>query len=74
MKYLTSQKTCDILGVHPNTLRYGASQSKIEHIVTPSRQIKYHVESFLGKNQNAIGICYCRVSSSKQRDDIQRQI
>jgi predicted site-specific integrase-resolvase len=74
MKYLTSQKTCEILGVLPNTLRYGASQSKIEHIVTPYGQRKYHVESFLGKNKNAIGICYCRVSSSKQRDDIQRQI
>jgi sugar diacid utilization regulator len=35
MKYLTTQKTSDILSVHPNTLRYKASQAKIEHIVTP---------------------------------------
>lgn len=47
---------------------------KIEHIVTPSGQRKFHVESFLGKNQKAIGICYCRVSSPKQRDDLERQI
>jgi hypothetical protein len=34
--------------MHPNTLRYGASQSKIEHIVTPDEYKSYHVKSFLG--------------------------
>jgi hypothetical protein len=34
--------------MHPNTLRYGASQAKIEHIVTPFQYKSYHVKSFLG--------------------------
>jgi len=74
MKYLPSRKAAKIIGVHPNTLRKWADSGEIKHIKTASGQRKYDVSDYLGKNRELQTVCYCRVSSYKQKDDLQRQI
>jgi len=74
MKYLPSRKARELLGVHPNTLRSWAKNGKINYIKTASGQRKYDVDAYLGIQREQDVICYCRVSSYKQKDDLQRQI
>ena len=72
--YLSSRKACGILGVHETTLRRWAETGKIKFIRTASGQRKYDVDDYLGNAQPERTICYCRVSSAKQRDDLDRQV
>lgn len=72
MKYESSRKAALILGVHPNTLRRMADDGDIETIRI-SGQRKYNVEAYLGPVKSAV-VCYCRVSSYKQKDDLARQV
>ncbi len=74
MKYLPSREACRILSIHPNTLRRYADNGTIEFFKTESGQRRYNVEAYLGLRQQTSTICYCRVSSSKQRDDLGRQV
>ena len=62
------------LGLHPNTLRKYADTGIIPTIRTPSGRRMYDVGAYLGKQQGAHRVCYCRVSSGKQRDDLERQV
>jgi excisionase family DNA binding protein len=71
--YITSREAAKQLGCHPNTLRKWANEGKISHIKTESGQRRYNIEAYLGKHRPTITICYCRVSSPKQRDDLERQ-
>jgi predicted site-specific integrase-resolvase len=73
MYYLPSRKASEVLNVHPNTLRSWAKQGKIDHIVTETGQRRYNIAKLLGKPSSYTGVCYCRVSSPKQRDDLERQ-
>ncbi|NEP01193.1 MAG: recombinase family protein [Symploca sp. SIO2E9] len=62
------------MGLNPNTLRRYADEGKIESIKNEARQRLDNVESYIhGATRTAI-ICYCRVSSTKQRDDLARQV
>ena len=72
--YLTSKKACQELGVHANTLRKWASQGKISYIKTDAGQRLYDVKHFIEKTNLLKTICYCRVSSSQQKDDLERQV
>ena len=72
--YLTSRKACQELGVHANTLRRWAKQNKIKFIKTSAGQRLYDVKHFVEKTNLVKNICYCRVSSSKQKDDLERQV
>jgi putative resolvase len=74
MKYLPSRKASELLNVHPNTLRSWAKRGKIDHIVTETGQRRYNISKLLGKSADYTGICYCRVSSSKQREELERQV
>ena len=74
MKYVTSRETCKILGVHPNTLRKWANEGKIQYYKSESKQRRYCIESFIGTQEQKQNYCYCRVSSAKQKDDLQRQV
>ena len=75
MSFVPSRKASEILGVHPNTLRSWESTGKIKAIRTPSNQRLYDVTSItVNKETPKKSICYCRVSSAKQKDDLQRQI
>lgn len=72
--YIASRKACEILGIHANTLRNWAKNGKIKHIVTEAGQRRYDIKSYLGEASKCETICYCRVSSYKQKDDLDRQV
>lgn len=72
--FVSSKEAAKRLGLHPNTLRAYADDGKIEHYRTESGQRRYNVESYLSNASVASVVCYCRVSSSKQRDDLDRQV
>lgn len=71
--YMKSGKACAHLGVHANTLRKWANEGKIRYIRQPGGQRLYDVSS-VGGDGGKRRVCYCRVSSRKQKDDLERQI
>lgn len=72
--YVTLREAKKQLGLHPNTLRKYADDGIIETIRTPSGQRRFNVESFIKQKQsNLETILYCRVSSVRQKDDLQNQ-
>jgi putative resolvase len=75
MAYIPLRKAVEFLGLHPNTLRKYADEGKIKSIKNSAGQRLYDVESYTRSDSTgATVICYCRVSSSKQRDDLDRQV
>ena len=74
MAHLPSRKAAAVLGLHPNTLRSYADKGKIPHYRNSAGQRLYDVDSYLQGNQEPDTVCYCRVSSHKQKDDLQRQV
>ena len=72
------------LGVCQNTLRAWADSGKIEAIRTPGGHRLYNLSKFVSRNQitesqtnekpEMQNICYCRVSSTGQKDDLDRQV
>ena len=74
MKYIVSRKAAETLGVHSNTLRKWAKEGKIEFITAASGQRRYNVDGYLGTAKQLETVCYCRVSSYKQKDDLERQV
>ena len=63
-----------MLGLHPQTLRNYAKQGKIPCYRNSAGQRLYDVETYLhGKSAPQL-VCYCRVSSAKQRGDLNRQV
>ena len=73
MRHVPSRKAAEILGMHPNTLRKYADNGLIPHFRNPAGQRLYDVETYLERFQPASVVCYCRVSSNDQRDDLERQ-
>ena len=79
-EYLQSRKACEYSGLGYQTLRKYADQGKIKTYKTPSGQRMYNklcLETFIGacnitERENK-KIIYCRVSSKKQLDDLERQ-
>ena len=77
--YLTRKDATKILGIHYHTLYKLAEKKEIETVKIGSRQL-YNVNKYLQSkkiiniNQVRRKICYCRVSSSKQKEDLNRQI
>lgn len=74
MAYLPSRKAAEKLGLHPNTLRKYADNGTIQTIKNPAGQRLYDVDGYLKLHGYSAAICYCRVSSAKQRDDLERQV
>jgi excisionase family DNA binding protein len=74
VKYLSTREVCKTLSITPTTLRAWADAGRIDYIRTPTNQRKYNLDSL--KLEPLVvkrKICYCRVSSRKQTDDLQRQ-
>lgn len=71
---LPSRKASKELGLHPNTLRKYADEGKIRTIRNEGGQRLYDVSAYLSSSENSETILYCRVSSQKQKDDLQRQV
>ena len=74
MVYLPSRKAAERLGLHPQTLRRYASQGKIPFYRNAGGQRLYDVDAFLREKAPPHMVCYCRVSSPKQRGELQRQV
>ena len=74
MAYVPLRKAVEKLGLHPNTLRRYANEGKIPIIKNEAGQRLYDVEAYIRPAANPSLVCYCRVSSSKQKDDLNRQI
>ena len=73
MSYISSAKASKLLGLHPNTLRKYADEGFIKIIKTKGNQRRYDIDSYIKSTGNSNTICYCRVSSNKQKDDLERQ-
>lgn len=65
MKLYTSREAAKTLGLHPNMLRRWADDGKIKFVKD--------VDGYLGLSKLST-ICYCKVSSYQQRDDLERQV
>jgi putative resolvase len=74
MAYIPLRKAVSFLGLHPNTLRKYADDGKIKSIKNEAGQRLYDVESYRHDATESAIVCYCRVSSTKQKDDLQRQV
>jgi predicted site-specific integrase-resolvase len=74
MPYVPLRIAVKQLVLHPNTLRKYANEGKIQVIKNQAGQRLYDVESYIRGAANSSFICYCRVSSVKQRDDLDRQV
>jgi predicted site-specific integrase-resolvase len=76
MKYYSTKKASEAIGIHPNTLRSWADNGKIDYIRTGAGQRRYDVDSYFGRKRKPEPetVCYCRVSSYKQKDDLERQV
>ena len=86
--FVAPRKARDILGVSDATLRRWAKDGNIRSVVTPTGRRLYDVEgiggtrvpealvadSDRGNDHEPAPFLYARVSSSKQRDDLDRQI
>jgi excisionase family DNA binding protein len=66
---LTPNQAAKRFGVHVHTLREWDRQGKIKTIRTVGGDRRYVIPV-----NDEIEICYCRVSSAKQKDDLQRQV
>ena len=74
MVFVPTRKAAKRLGLHPNTLRVYADRGDIPHYRTPAGQRLYDVDAFLRGKADPEVVCYCRVSSAKQRGDLGRQV
>ena len=85
-QYLGNKEASKILGVHYMTLRNWEKKGTIDSIRTPGGKRLYNVEKYIKDHQNSFNddkidnesekryICYCRVSTPSQKDDLERQI
>ena len=75
--YKTRKEACEILGIHYHTLYRLGKSGEIESTKI-GKQTKYNVDKYLKSKQieksNKRKICYCRVSSNKQKKDLETQI
>lgn len=77
--YVSPKEAKRILGVHSLSLKNWETTGKIECIRTPGGKRMYNVNKYLEKFKHTpkidkVNICYCRVSTKNQKDDLQRQI
>ncbi len=78
-EYISTKTARKILGVTTTTLVNWSKTGKIKFIISPSGSRLYDSQdicNIVGKPNDTIQkrkICYCRVSSQKQTDDLERQ-
>jgi len=68
-KKLTPKEAAEYFSVHVHTLRQWDKSGKIKSERTPGGNRRYIIEI-----KDEFHICYCRVSSYKQKDDLARQV
>lgn len=79
-KYLSGKAASELLGVHQRTLYQWEQKGWINTIRTKGGKRFYDVNSYLKEKEEIayekrrLKICYVRVSSHSQKDDLERQI
>jgi excisionase family DNA binding protein len=76
---ISIKQASNVIGIHPQTLRKWEKQGKIKAYRTKSNQRRFDVkdvEKLSGKTNDKFRkkYIYCRVSSRKQKEDLDRQI
>lgn len=84
LEFVGAKETTKILGIHSQTLHNWAMSGKIDYIKKDNGYRMFNIKKFLednmigdineyiqGKRKN---ICYCRVSTHGQKEDLERQI
>ena len=77
MQHITPKEAAKILGVHVSSLRRWENEGKLKAIRTPGGQRRFileEVEKIGGIPRTIKTICYGRVSTHSQQDDLQRQL
>lgn len=77
MKHVTPKEAARILGVHVSSLRRWENEGRLKAIRTPGGQRRFllaEVEQVAGIPRTTKTICYARVSTHSQQDDLHRQI
>ena len=78
--FVNTSHAADSLGISRSTLRSMANKGLIKVIKTPGGHRMYNVDGYIREHSNFTGstvrrsICYARVSSRGQKDDLQRQV
>ena len=72
MRYVPLRIAVQITGLHPHTLRKYADAGQIPSKRTPYGQRLFNIDAWVGATTRIV--CYARVSSHKQKDDLQRQV
>lgn len=79
-QYVNSKRARQLLGVTNVTLCRWDKEGKIRTVRTPSNIRMYNLEDIQGildfdpSNDTRKKVCYCRVSSKKQCNDLERQV
>lgn len=74
-RYVTPREACKLLSVSEKTLRNWDEAGKIRVLRTPSNHRRYDIDSVLDEDDNRrVTALYCRVSSPKQKEDLERQV
>lgn len=86
IQWLTPKQLREQLKISDSTLRRWANTGKVNYITPVSNHRLYNLKSIVntaksdseidsgGKTDSRKSFCYCRVSSVKQKDDLNRQI
>lgn len=74
MSYVKPKVAREKLGVTDDTLRAWAIQGKIKCIRLGTGNRLYNIDSLLKDKEDQVNYIYCRVSSSKQKEDLERQV
>ena len=77
-EFISRREAVKILKIHYTTLYRYADDGKIDQIRTPKNRRLFNIAKYLRETQpninEKIDICYCRVSSNGQKEDLERQI
>ena len=75
--YVSRKKVLEVLGIHYQTIYSLVKRNELETIKV-GKINKYNLEKYIKDNKiiinEKLNICYCRVSSQKQKEDLSRQI
>lgn len=77
MQHVTPKEAAKLLGVHVSSLRRWENEGKLKAIRTPGGQRRFileEIEKAAGIPRTIKTVCYGRVSTHSQRDDLQRQL
>lgn len=69
--YVPLKKAVAETGLHPNTLRKYADEGRIPYYRLPNGDRRFDVSAWLRQKESLV--CYCRVSTVKQKGDLDRQ-